>query len=87
MTVYQPFNHCSSKELLKNFQSSSNDNEAIGKSRGENTTKIHIATDTQELPINFKLTGGEVHNCRIAPEFIKKLPLRDADKEYDSEEV
>ncbi|MCF8999983.1 transposase [Acinetobacter nectaris] len=29
----------------------------IGKSRGGSTTKIHLATDANGLPIDFKITG------------------------------
>jgi len=68
----------------------SEENQAIGKSRGGNTTKIHMAADAHGLPINFEITGGEVHDCKVAPEFIEKLPDADftvADKGYDSEEV
>jgi len=66
------------------------ENQAIGKSRGGNTTKIHMAVDAHGLPIAFEITGGEVHDCKIAPEFIEKLPAAPftiADKGYDSEEV
>jgi transposase len=68
----------------------SSENEAIGKSRGGNTTKIHMAVDACGLPIEFELTGGEVHDCKTAPEFIEKLPTAEymiADKGYDSEEL
>ncbi|EHL31055.1 ISSod6 transposase, IS1301 [Legionella drancourtii LLAP12] len=68
----------------------SEENQAIGKSRGGNTTKIHMAVDAHGLPIDFEITGGEVHDCKVAPEFIEKLPAADftvADKGYDSEEV
>ena len=68
----------------------SEENQAIGKSRGGNTTKIHMAVDAHGLPIDFEITGGEVHDCKIAPEFIEKLPAADftvGDKGYDSEEV
>jgi transposase len=64
--------------------------QAIGKFKGGNTTKIHMAVDAHGLPIDFEITGGEVHDCKIAPEFIEKLPDADftiADKGYDSEEV
>lgn len=66
------------------------ENQAIGKSKGGNTTKIHMAVDAYGLAIDFEITGGEVHDCRIAPEFIEKLPkaaFTIADKGYDSEEV
>ena len=49
-----------------------------------------MAVDAHGLPIDFEITGGEVHDCKIAPEFIEKLPNAGhtvADKGYDSEEV
>ena len=64
--------------------------ESIGKSRGGNTTKIHLAVDSYGLPIDFLLTGGEVHDSRAAPELITRLPDADfvvADKGYDSEPI
>lgn len=68
----------------------SDENQGIGKSRGGNTTKIHLAVDACGLPIDFEVTGGEIHDCKVAPEFIEKLPISDftiADKGYDSEEL
>jgi transposase len=64
--------------------------EAIGKSVAGNSTKIHMAVDGFGLPIEFEITGGEVHDCKIAPEFVLKLPTADyiiGDKGYDSEEL
>jgi transposase len=66
------------------------DNQAIGKSVAGNTTKIHMAVDAFGLPIEFQLTGGEVHDAKAAPGLIAKLPKADytiADKGYDSEEI
>jgi len=43
-----------------------------------------------DYPLILKITGGEVHDCKVAPEFIEKLPFSEytiADKGYDSEEV
>lgn len=68
----------------------SDSDEAIGKSVAGNTTKIHMAVDAHGLPIEFDITGGEVHDCKFAPEFFAKLPDADymiADKGYDSEEL
>lgn len=68
----------------------SSDDEAIGKSVAGNTTKIHMAADAHGLPIDFIITGGEVHDCKVAPEFIAQLPSADytiADRGYDSEEL
>jgi transposase len=67
-----------------------NENQAIGKSVGGNTTKIHMAVDACGFPIEFVLTGGEVHDCKAAPALIDKLPASEhiiADKGYDSEDV
>ena len=68
----------------------SDGDEVIGKSVAGNTTKIHMAVDACGLPIDFEITGGEVHDCKVAPEFFAKLPNADymvADKGYDSEEL
>ena len=81
--------------IVKAHQHSSSANrrsgdQGIGKSRGGNTTKIHLAVEACGLPIDFEITGGEVHDCKIANEFIEKLPASDymiADKGYDKEEL
>lgn len=68
----------------------SDENQAIGKSVGGNTTKIHMAVDAFGLPIEFLLTRGEVHDAKEAQNRIQKLPNADfiiADKGYDSEEI
>lgn len=64
--------------------------QAIGRSVGGNTTKIHMAVDGFGLPIEFEITGGDVHDCKVAPELIEKLPVAMytiADKGYDSDEL
>jgi hypothetical protein len=38
----------------------SHEDEAIGKSVAENTTKIHMAVDAYSLPIDFEISGGVV---------------------------
>lgn len=66
----------------------SNKEQGFGKSVAGNTTKIHMAADAYGLPIDFEITGGEVHDCKNAPGFISKLPASDyliADKGYDNE--
>ena len=62
--------------------------QAIGHSRGGNSTKIHLAVDSYGLPIDFEITGGQVNDIKVAPELIERLPLGEAviaDKGYDSE--
>ena len=49
-----------------------------------------MAVDAYGLPIEFDLTGGEVHDSKAAPALIARLPLADyriADKGCDSEEI
>lgn len=62
----------------------------IGKSAAGNTTKIHLAMDSSGNPIDFEVTGGEVHDVKVAPELVAKLPPSEyliADKGYDTEEL
>jgi hypothetical protein len=66
------------------------ENQAIGKSKGGNSTKIHIAVEACGFPIAFEITGGEVQECKVAPAFIEKLPVSNytiADKGYDCENL
>ena len=44
---------------------------AIGKSRGGATTKIHIAADAHGNPIDFEITGGQVHDSQVACQIIE----------------
>lgn len=63
---------------------------AIGKSRGGATTKIHMAADAHGNPIDFEITGGEVHDAKAAPGLIDKIGAAEnviADKGYDSEVI
>ena len=69
---------------------SSEENQAIGLSRGGNTSKIHLSVDSYGLPIAFIVTGGEVHDSKAANALIELLPQSDfiiADKGYDSEAI
>lgn len=62
----------------------------IGKSVAGNTSKIHLAVDSSGNPIDFEVTGGEVHDVKIAPELVARLPESEyiiADKGYDSESL
>ena len=64
------------------------DDQAIGKSVAGNTTKIHMAVESNGMPIEFEITGGQIQDCKLAPELIAVLPHSDykiADKGYDSE--
>ncbi len=70
--------------------SATKEDEGIGKSVAGNTTKIHFSVDSYGLPINFEITGGEVHDNKMAAQLIEALPPTSyivCDKGYDSEEI
>ena len=64
---------------------------AIGVSRGGPTTKLHFAADSHGNPIDFEITGGEVHDSQVAGKIIDKVGSDAmnivADKGYDSDEI
>src|SRR6202051_653736 len=65
-------------------------NQAIGRSRGGRTTKIHALTDTLCRPIDFMLTGGQVGACTAGEGLLEQLPDCDivhADKGYDANAI
>ena len=65
--------------------------QAIGRSRGGRSTKIHALTDRQCRPIAFLLTGGQVADCEAAKELLEHLPpttrVLHGDKGYDTNPV
>ena len=50
------------------------DEQAIGQSCGGNNTKIHMVVDACGLPLQFELTGGEVHDVKVAPTLLLEVP-------------
>ena len=63
---------------------------AIGQSHGGRTTKIHLCCDADGYPLDFKVTGGEVHDSQVAPELIELVGTGEyliADKGYDSDAI
>jgi transposase len=68
----------------------SSDNEAIGKSKDGNNTKIHMVADSKGMPISFALSAGNINDSAIAPDLIAQLVSTQflvADKGYDSEAI
>lgn len=62
--------------------------EAIGTSRGGNTTKIHLAVDSYGLPVHFELSAGQVSDISRAESLLEGTPVSEyviADKGYDSQ--
>ena len=67
-------------------------NQAISKSVGGNSSKIHLIVDAHGNPIDFIITDGTTHDVKVAPDLITKLNLHEteivcADKGYDSESL
>tara|TARA_Y100000590_G_C15423262_1_gene902222 strand:+ start:286 stop:852 length:567 start_codon:yes stop_codon:yes gene_type:complete len=65
---------------------------AIGKSRGGATTKIHMAADAHGNPIDFEITGGEVHDSQVAEKLLEIAEKVEGenfigDKGYDSKAI
>ncbi|MEC7118784.1 MAG: IS5 family transposase [Pseudomonadota bacterium] len=64
--------------------------EAVGLSRGGKTSKIHLAVDAYGLPVAFKVTGGEVHDVKAAPDLLTQVSIGEmliADTGYDSQSI
>ncbi len=64
--------------------------QAIGRSRGGRTTKIHALTDALCRPVAFHLTPGQASDITTAPELLALAPAIDAliaDKAYDGDNL
>jgi len=63
--------------------------QAIGRSRGGPTTKIHIAVDALGSPLRLILTPGQVHDSTQAEDLIDGLAAAHviADKAYDTDRI
>ena len=63
-----------------------NNDEGLGRSRGGLSSKIHCIVDGLGNPVDFILTGGEVHDNVCANALLdgKKADFVIADKAYDS---
>ena len=62
----------------------------ISKSIGGNSSKIHLAVDSNGNPIEFIISDGTTHDMKVAPILVQQLDLTEtetmcADKGYDSE--
>ena len=72
--------------LKKNHDSN---DEALGRSRGGLSTKIHCLVDGLGNPVDFILTGGEVHDSVQANALLdgKEADFVIADKAFDSANI
>ncbi|WP_119343701.1 IS5 family transposase, partial [Facilibium subflavum] len=71
------------------YEKDGNSAQALGKSKGGFTTKIHTLVDALGLPIKFILTPGQVHDSTQSKALLSDV--RDAnvlgDKAYDSKDL
>lgn len=49
--------------------------EAVGKSAGGHTSKIHFAVDTCGNRIEFIITGGNVNDIMVSPNLLENMDL------------
>jgi transposase len=65
--------------------------QALGRSRGGFSTKIHLRVDAEGRPLAFALTGGEAHDVKGYDALIKLVETRPekllADKGYDTDAI
>ena len=53
--------------------------QAISRSIGGNSTKIHLAVDSNGNPIQFLIHDGTTHDVKVAPALVDKIDLTDTD--------
>lgn len=70
-------------------KNNANNDEGLGRSRGGLSTKIHCIADGLGNPVDFILTGGEVHDNMCANMLLdgKVADFVIADKAYDSDKT
>jgi transposase len=75
--------------LLAPKKNSKINDEGLGRSRGGLTSKIHCVVDGLGNPVDFILTGGEVHDSVCANDLLdnKVANFVVADKAYDSDKI
>lgn len=68
-------------------KSGGQEGQALGRSRGGFSTKIHACVDALGNPLRFRLTGGQRHDITQAEDLIADLDFERviADRSYDAE--
>jgi transposase len=81
--------HRGARSCVRSRRKRGQQNQALGRSRGGFSCKIHLKTDFDGLPIAFHRTGGEISDCTqleisldIGPDITPRAAL--TDKGYDS---
>ena len=73
--------------MLQDKKKLRQDDEALGRSRGGYSTKVHVSVDALGNPRRVILTAGQVHDLQAAPTLIEGEATEAvvADKAYDSD--
>ncbi|MQW93347.1 IS5 family transposase [Acinetobacter sp. dk771] len=66
--------------------------QAISKSIGGNSSKIHLVVDSNGNPVQFLIEDGTTYDAKVAPKVVESIDLKEteilcADKGYDSESL
>jgi transposase len=71
------------------YKKDSQEEQALGRSKGGFTTKIHAVVDALGQALRFKLTGGQRHDITQASDLLREFEGANviADKGYDSEKL
>ena len=74
--------------LLEPLKRGGQDAQALGRSRGRFSTKVHVSVDALGNPLRFELTAGQVHDITQAKSLIADYSCEYviADKAYDSDD-
>src|SRR5688572_11884948 len=62
--------------------------QAVGRSRGGLTSKLHVVVDGKGLPLRLGITAGQAHDNQLCPTLLTGLPLGTmvlADRGYDAD--
>jgi transposase len=79
--------HCAGAPTCGRCKKGGSEDEAIGRSRGGLSTKVHLGVDALGNPVRFILTAGQVHDIIKAEGLIDGFSFENllADKGYDSD--
>jgi transposase len=85
------FDDCAGASACSRRKRGNQENQALGRSRGGFSTKVHLRTSAKGEPLAFELTGGEAHEVKG---YEALMTLYDTtperligDKGYDSDEI
>lgn len=77
--------------MCRRYKKGSQETEALGRSRGGFTTKLHARCDARGRPLGFVLTPGQTHDIQgFGPLFrmiANKIEALLADKGYDADVI